>query len=310
MVTNALNPETLLEGLNQVFYDTLNQKTPPNYATLEQIFNTEKSSKAQEFDLEMKSVGEFQERGELEDIPEDFVSEKYKTTYTHAEFDNSVPVSKKYLDDGLYPQVKQFTRELAIAAKHTQYKTAFSVFNNGFSSSYLGADSKSLFADDHPRDFGGTLDNKLTDKLDESALEEAIQKLSEQLSHSGILIPNIPNILLVPSKLYPRAVKLTEAELVPLSSNNEPNVFSAKYNIKVLQSPYLGTALGGNDDRWFLLSQNHFIKRFVRKPIETWVTPWDMSRKKVAYYNASYRESTGWSSPIGVVGSDGTTGAY
>lgn len=311
MLSSALNPETLLEGLNQVFFDTYGAKMPPAYATLEDIFNTEKSKKAQEFDLEMKGVGEFQERGELEDIPEDFISEKYKTTYTHVEFDNSVPVSKRYMDDELYGIVKNATRELAIAAKHTQYKTAFSVLNNGFSSSFVGADGKSLFANDHARDYGTDLDNLLTDKLgSEDILDEAIQMLAEQNAHSGILIPNVPKLLLVSPKNFSRAVKLADAKLEPFTNNNAPNIFSSKYNIVVKQSPYLATSQGGNDDAWFLFSEMHYLKRFVRETLSTWVTPWDQSRKKVAYYNASYRESTGWSSPIGLVGSPGTTGSY
>lgn len=311
MLSSALNPETLLEGLNEVFFDTYGKKMPPAYATLEDIFKTENSSKAQEFDLEMKGVGEFPERGELEDINEDFVSEKYKTTYTHAEFDNSVPVSKRYMDDNLYGIVKNLVTELAIAAKHTQYKTAFSVLNNGFSTSFLGADGQPLFDTDHPRDYGTDLSNKLTDKLSsEAVLDEAIQMLAEQNSHSGTLIPNVPKTLLVAPKNFARAVKLTEAKLEPFSNNNAPNIFSSKYNITVKQSPYLATSQGGNDDAWFLFSEMHYLKRFVREALNTWVTPWDQSRKKVAYYNAAYRESSGWSSPIGVIGSPGTTGSY
>lgn len=309
--TNALNPETLLEGLNQVFFDTFGAKNPPNVATLEDIFKTEKSKKAQEFDLEMKGIGEFQTRGELEDMPEDFISEKYKTTYTAVEWSNSLPVSKWYIDDELYGIVRDATSDMARAARHTQYKQCFSVLNNGFSSSFLGADGKPLFDNNHPRDYGTDLDNKLTDKLSsEDVLDEAIQMLIEQNAHSGVLIPNTPKILLVAPKNFSRAVKLTEAELEPFTNNNAPNVFSAKYNIMVKQSPYLATSQGGNDDAWFLFSETNYLKRFIREPLNTWMTPWDQSRKKVAYYNASYRESCGWSSPIGMVGSPGTTGSY
>ncbi len=311
MLSSALNPETLLEGLNEVFFDTFGSKLPPAYASLEDIFKTESSKKAQEFDLEMKGVGEFPERGELEDINEDFISEKYKTTYTHAEFANGVPVSKRYLDDNLYGIVKNAVTQLAIAAKHTQYKNAFSVLNNGFSSSFVGADGQPLFDTDHPRDYGTDLSNKLTSKLNgEDILDEAIQMLTEQNAHSGILIPNIPKILLVAPKNFSRAVKLTEAELEPFTNNNAPNVFSSKYNIMVKQSPYLATSQGGNDDAWFLLSEMLYLKRFVREGVSTRYTPWEQSRKNVGYYDASYRESTGWSSPIGIIGSDGTTGTY
>ena len=134
--------------------------------------------------------------------------------------------------------------------------------------------------------------------------------LGEQRGHAGTSVPNMPDTLLVTPFLYPLAVTLTEAKLIPGSANNDPNVFSVKYGIKVKQSPYLGTAFGGNDHYFFLLGKRNKIKKFTRRDIMTWVTPWSQSRKMHTYYNAYFRNSYGWSSPIGIIGSNGTTGSY
>lgn len=309
-ISNQLMTETIEEGLNEVFFDEFNMEVPPDYAKLEDIFKIEKSKKRAEYDLDMKGTGRFLSKGESEDIYEDNIKEKYKTTYVHTTYADSVPITKEYLEDELYNIIKDMVEDLGNSARETQYFNSFSVFRNAFSSSYLGADGKSLCADDHPRDYGTVLDNKFTDKFTTTVLDQMIVKLIEQASHAGKVVSNIPAVLLVPPARYTSAVQITEAKLVPGSNNNDPNVFSSKYGIMVKQSPYLGASQGGSDDAVFLLSKKHKVKRFVRVPIETWMTPWDKSRKTVTYYNARFRESAGWSSPLGVVGTDGTTGSY
>jgi len=309
-VSNALMTETIELGLNEVFYDNYNMVLPPMYAKLSDIFMEESSKKRAEYDLEMRGVGRFRTKGEEEDIFEDFIKEKYKTTFVHVTYADSVPVTKEYIEDELYNIVKTLVGELGDSARDTQYFNAFSVFRNAFSSSYLGADSKPLCATDHPRDWGGTLNNKMTDKLSSQTLDEMIVRMAEQTSHAGKLITNVPATLLVPPARFKQAVELTEAELQAGTANNDPNIFSAKYNIAVKMSPYIGAAMGGSDDAFFLLAKRHKVKRFIRVPTQTWMTPWDLSRKTVTYYNARYRESVGWSAPIGIIGSDGTTGSY
>lgn len=296
-------------GLNEVFYDTYNPQTSPDTATVESVFKVEKSKKHDEFDLEMQGVGRYPAKGEEADINEDTIKEKYKTTYTHVAYSNSVPISYEYTDDDLYGIVKDDVGDLGMAGRDTDYFNAFGVYRNAFSGSYLGADGKALCATDHPRG-ASTLNNLVTSKLSGPTLDAMIKALAEQKSMAGTMVPNMPDTLLVTPFLYPLAVRLTEAKLIPGSNNNDPNVFSVKYGIKVKQSPYLGTAGGGNDHYFFLLGTRHKIKKFVRKDVMTWLTPWNQSRKMFTYYNAYFRNSYGWSSPIGIVGSNGTTGSY
>lgn len=309
-ISNQLMTETIELGLNEVFFDEFNTEVSPDYAKIEDIFKVEKSKKRAEYDLDIRGTGRFKTKGESEDIYEDMVKEKYKTTYVHVTFADSVPVTKEYIEDELYNIIRDMVADMGDSARETQYFNSFSIFRNAFNAAYLGADGKSLCADDHARDFGGTLDNKETTKLSATTLDSMITKLAEQTAHSGKVVTNIPNILLVPPKRYTQAVQLTDAKLVPGSNNNEPNVFSTKFGVQVKQTPYIGASQGGSDDAVFLLAKKHKIKRFVRVPVETWMTPWNNSRKTVTYYNARFRESIGWSSPLGVVGTDGTTGSY
>jgi hypothetical protein len=309
-INTSMMLETIEEGLNEVFYDSFQPETLPDYAKIEDIFKTGSSKKHSEYDLENKGVGRYKTKDEEEDINEDNIKEKYKTTFTHVAYSNSVPISFEYMEDDLYNIVKDDVGDLGMAGRDTDYNNAFSIFRNAFSASYLGADGKALCATDHPRDFGTNLGNLVTGKLSASVLQDMIKRLSEQRTHAGTFSPNMPDTLLVTPYLYPLAVQLTEAKLIPGSANNDPNVFSAKYGIKVKQSPYLGTVAGGSDHYFFLLGKRHKIKKFTRKDIMTWMTPWQQSRKMHTYYNAYFRNSYGWSSPIGIIGSNGTTGSY
>lgn len=309
-INTSMMLETIEEGLNEVFFDSYQPETLPDYAKIEDIFKVGNSKKHSEYDLENKGVGRFPVKGEEADVYEDDIKEKYKTTYTHVAYANSVPVSFEYMDDDLYNIVKDDIGDLGMAGRDTDYNNAFSIFRNGFSSSYLGADGQPLFDTDHPRDFGSNLNNKLTAKLDTASLEAAIKMLAEQRTHAGTFVPNLPETLLVTPYLYPLAVRLTEAKLIPGSSNNDPNVFSAKYGIKVKQSPYVGSVAGGSDHYWFVIGKRHKIKKFIRRELMTWMTPWQQDRRMHSYYNAYFRNSYGWSAPTGVIGSDGTTGSY
>ena len=305
-----LTPEILEEGLNEVFFDTYSPEKPPEFAEIGDIFKEETSNKHQEYDLEMRGVGRFTEKGEEEDIPEDEIAEEFKTTYSHVTYSNSLPVSLELLEDELYGQIKEAVGDMGMAARDTQHFKAFSIFRNAFDANFAGADGKPLVAADHPRELGGTLDNLLTAKLSPKSIQQAIYRMHEQKSLSGRLVPNNPKCLLVAPKNFKRAVEYTDAELVPGTANNGPNVFSTKYNISVKMSPYIGSSQGGDDDYWFLLGERHKVKRFIRKPLMTWVNDWKISRKTKTYYNARYRDSYGFSSPIGVMGSTGVDGSY
>ena len=302
--------ETILEGLNEVFYDTFSPEMAPDTAKIEDVFKVEKSKKHDEFDLENQGVSRFTVKGEDSDLDEDTIKEKYKTQYTHVAYNKSVAVSYEYMEDDLYNIVKDDIGDLGMAGRDTDFFNAFSIYRNAFSSSFLGADGKSLCATDHPRGISGTMSNKFTAKLSGAILEEMIKALIEQKSLAGLSVPNLPDTLLVTPFLYPLAVRLTEAKLIPGSNNNDPNVFSVKYGIKVKQSVYIGAAQGGSDHSFFLLGARHKIKKYTRAPMMTWLTPWENSRKMHTYYNAYFRNSYGWSSPLGIVGSDGTTGSY
>jgi hypothetical protein len=298
----ALAPETIEEGLNEVFFQGMAAGTTPGMAMLSDVFNEFNSSKNNEDDLSLASVGEFEEKGEVSNIPEDYEAEKYKTTYVHSEFSNSIPVSFAALDDQLYGVIRDRVGRLGRAARHTQMNKGFSVLRNANSASFVGADGVPLISASHPTD-SGTQSNVISSDLSLGALETAIQMLTEQTDYRGLLVTQAPSTLVVSSARFALATKLLETEKEPGTANNTINFVSKVFpGIKVVHTPYIGAKFGGDDDNWFLLSNDTKLKRFIRRPLMTWMTDYTLTRNMQSFYNAYYRESVGWSDYIGVIG--------
>lgn len=116
---------------------------------------------------------------------------------------------------------------------------------------------------------------------------------------------NVPNILLVPSALFKKAIELTESALIANTADNALNVYRSAYGITVYTSPYLDATAGGSDTAWFLLSKNHSVSRLIRQGIQTALRDWSMSNNRTYLYQANFREEVFVPDYVGVVGSTG-----
>lgn len=189
----------------------------------------------------------------------------------------------------------------------TRERKGMELFRKAFTAGTTYGDGATLCADSHTLLSGDTQDNKLTAALSVTSLESAIIALSEQKGQDGVIEGRAPRVLLVPSALYKDAVEITDSELVSDSADNALNVYSAKYGITVLQSPFLGTAVSdGSNTAWFLLGDMHGLERHVREELNTVLVPWQQSRSHQFAYTGRYREVFSVASHIGLVGSDGT----
>lgn len=305
----SLHPELIEEGLNDVFFDTFEKKMPPQMAQIEDVFMMEAANKHNMYDIDLADGGQFQVKGEVSNPMSVKIKEKYKTTYTAATFAQDYELSKEWFDDDLYSVIKDIPKLLARNARSTREKVAFQILREGFTVA-AGADGKTLYANDHPRDNGGTLDNLITAALTEVSLNTLIIQLMEQKSHSGTFVSQQPALLLVPPALFKTACEITEAEMRSATSDNDPNIYSSKYGITVKQARELGantTGSTGSDTAWFLFADEHKVKGFTREAINTHFKDWKQHRNHNYLYGARYREVYGYSSPVGTAASTGTT---
>lgn len=200
--------------------------------------------------------------------------------------------------------------DLAQMARVSQDQNAFKIWRGAFTTT-LTADGVSLVNSAHPLIGGGTLSNVIavgaggTNALADDTLKNAVVSLRQQKNQAGVIMGNTPSILLVPSLLYELAVQLTESVLMAGTGNNNLNVWSSKYGIKVLTSPYLDLVAGGSDTAWFLLSRNHRVTRLIRQGIQTNLRDWSYSNNRTYFYQANFREEVKVADYVGVVGGVG-----
>lgn len=276
------------------------------HATDPVVFNQDSTDRAAVITEQYMGAGYFQERPELGDVSQGTVRVGNQKTSSVLNFSKAVDISKNLFDDDQHAVVQKMIRDLGRLARATQDKNAFNEYNLGFTTATTN-DGVALFSNSHVSLSGGTIDNLETGTLTEANLETAINSLIDQKTQDGTLGGHAPACLLVPTALFKEAMIITKSELRSATANNDLNYYSQVYpGLQVKFSPFLGSSFGGSDTAWFLLSRNHGVYRFVRKALETSMTPWEYQRNNNYVYKAEYREVVDAVTFEGIVGSSGT----
>ena len=181
---------------------------------------------------------------------------------------------------------------MANRAQQTMNNNAFAVYR-GAATTTLTADGVTFANIAHPLLSGGTASNYITgalSALSNAALNNAIVSLRQQKDQGGVIMGNVPAVLLVPTPLFQLATQLTQSVLVGDASTNAINVWRSAMGITVWTSPFLDAVAGGSDIQWFLLASTHQVTRVVRQGIQTALTDWSYSTNRTYKYQANYRE--------------------
>lgn len=305
---SALSPNVVKTALDKVFFMNFQPTNRPDYGSVLDplIYNQFSSDRSAEIIEEMKGGGYWDQKAETQNVPTGESRTGNQVTFTHTTFAKGEDIPKEYFDDDQHATVQKAIRLMALNGRQTREKNGMLTFVRAQNASYTGGDGATLESDTHTLLDGTTQDNKRTATLSGTSLHDAIKALGEQKSQDGVIMGILPKVLLVPGALYKTAVELTEARLEPLTAENQPNVTSSKYGVVIKQSPFLGLAAGGSDTAWHLLGEMHGLERYEREGISTNLNGWQDSRSDQYFYKARFRESTGWSSHIGVIGSDGS----
>lgn len=205
----------LLPGLNAVFgieYTDVDNE----HASL---FDVENSDRAFEEEVLFTGFGSAPVKGEGAAVQYDDAQEGYTARYTHETISLAFAVTEEAMEDNLYDTfAKLRARGLARAMANTKQVKAADVFNNGFSSSYLGGDGVALFSAAHPTVGSGNQSNTLgaTD-LSEASLETALITIAKAKDDRGILIGLQAESLHIPPDLAFTADQILNSTLSTLS---------------------------------------------------------------------------------------------
>lgn len=308
-LTSKLLPNTIKTALDEVFFQTFDGESSPGWinATNSDVFNQETMDSGAEIMEVFRSTGLWDERMEEQNVKSSVPGMGNPITFIPTNYADSINISKNYFDDHKFSIVSRMMTGFANMARKTREINAFSVFNNAFTTTVTG-DGSALIADSRTRLDGGTVDNKLTAALSETALNDAIIALANQVDHNGVIMGNVPRTLLVPIQLFKLASEILGAELHSTNASsdssstfNDYNVFSSKYGINLVTSPFLT-----DPNAWFLLASNHGVMRFVRQDVVTDMIPYQYQTNNVYVYKGEYRETLGAVDYAGIVGSDGS----
>jgi len=308
-ISRAQLLKELLPGLNALFgmeYARYGEEH-------KEIYETESSERSCEEETKLAGFGAAPVKNEGSAIAYDNAQEAFTARYTHETIALGFSITEEAVEDNLYDSLSaRYTKALARAMAFTKQVKAASVLNNGFSGSYLGGDGVSLFGVNsssarvgHPLVGGGQNYNSPTVGVDlnETSLENATIQIAAWTDERGLLIAAKPVKLVVPPALMFSSKRLLDTELRVATADNDINALKQ-----------MGTISGGycvnhfltDPNAWFLTTDvPNGLKHFERMALDTKMDG-DFDTGNVRY-KARERYSFGWSDPLGMWGSSGST---
>lgn len=306
MFTSAQNMALVRTELDALFYQKFQYAQFPGHATAEtsDIFKPVQVSGAEYFEEVFKGASLAKITGESQVVGLSTPKIDYKKTITIKDFTDSVELTKNLFDDGKFNVYSEMIADLASKARRTRDINAFRVFRNAFTTE-LTADGQPFVSAAHPLIGGGTQSNLLTGPLNTVNWNLAVVSLMQQRDHAGVIMSQLPKLLLVPPALWETATQILDSELQADTANNNINVWRSAMGVMVMTSVDISAAAGGSDTAWFVLSENHSVKRYIRQGVETSMREWGQSNNRTYLYQYNFREEVSVIDHIGVAGSTG-----
>ena len=301
-ISRAQLLKELLPGLNALFgleYARYGEEH-------KEIFETETSERSFEEETKLSGFSAAPVKNEGSAIAYDNGQEVFTARYTHETIALGFSLTEEAIEDNLYDSLSaRYTKALARAMSYTKQTKAAAILNNGFNTSYAGGDGQPLFSASHPLVSGGTNANTPSTQVDlnETSLEAAVIQIAGWTDERGLLIAAKPRKLVVPPSLMFVATRLLETELRVGTSDNDINAIK---NNGSIPEGYTVNHFLTDTNGWFLTTDvPNGLKHFVRTPLSTGMDG-DFDTGNVRYKSRE-RYSFGWSDPLGMWGSSGSS---
>lgn len=278
------------------------------------LYKTENSDRAFEEEVLFTGFGTAPTKSEGAGVQYDSAQESYVARYTNETIALAFSVTEEAMEDNLYDTFAKLRASgLARAMANTKQVKAADVFNNGFSSSYLGGDGVALFSASHPTVGDGSQSNTFgaTD-LSESALESALIQISKAKDDRGILIGARAVSLHIPSDLVFTADQILHSTLSTTTATNSTtgvtnvNDINSIRNQGLVPKGFFVNRRFTDTNSWFIKTDvPNGTKMFIRVPLQTKMEP-DFDTGNLRY-KARERYSFGWSDWRGFYGASGSS---
>jgi hypothetical protein len=301
-ISRAQLLKELVPGLNALYGLEYKQYAEEH----KEIFETETSERSFEEEVKLSGFSAAPVKNEGSAMAYDNAQEAFTSRYNHETIALGFSLTEEAIEDNLYDSLgSRYTKALARAMAYTKQIKAASILNNGFSSSFPGGDGVSLFNANHPLVSGGVNSNVpgVAVDLNETSLEAAIIQISQWTDERGLLIAAKARKLVVPTQLQFVATRLLQTELRTATADNDIN---AVKSMGAVPEGYTVNHYLTDPNAWFIKTDvPNGLKHFVRTPMSTGMDG-DFDTGNVRY-KARERYSFGWSDPLSIWGSSGST---
>jgi hypothetical protein len=301
-ISRAQLLKELLPGLNALFgleYARYGEEH-------KEIYETEASERSFEEETKLAGFGAAPVKNEGSAIAYDNAQEAFTARYNHETIALGFSITEEAVEDNLYDSLSaRYTKALARAMAYTKQVKAAATLNNAFSSAYVGGDGVSMISTAHPLVSGGTNSNRpaTAADLNETSLENAVIQIAAWTDERGLLIAAQPTKLVIPPALQFTATRLLETNLRVGTADNDINAL--KNNGSIPQGYCINHFLT-DTNAWFLMTDvPNGLKHFERAALTNSMDG-DFDTGNVRYKSRE-RYSFGWSDPLGIFGSPGST---
>jgi hypothetical protein len=301
-ISRAQLLKELLPGLNALFgmeYARYGEEH-------KEIYETETSERSFEEETKLSGFSAAPVKNEGSAIAYDNAQEAWTTRYNHETIALGFSITEEAIEDNLYDSLSaRYTKGLARAMAYTKQVKSAATLNNGFSASYAGGDGVALFSTAHPLVNGGTNSNRPSTAADlnETSLENAVIQIAAWTDERGLLIAAKPKKLIVPPALQFVATRLLETNLRVGTTDNDINAL--KNNGSIPEGYTINHYLTDTNGWYLTTDVPNGLKHFVRSPLANSMDG-DFDTGNVRY-KARERYSFGWSDPLGMYGSPGSS---
>ena len=308
-ISRAQLLKELLPGLNALFgmeYARYGEEH-------KEIYETEKSERSFEEETKLAGFNAAPVKNEGSAIAYDNAQEAFTARYTHETIALGFSITEEAIEDNLYDSLSaRYTKALARAMAYTKQVKAAAVINNGFNGAFAGGDGVSLFGNNssgtrvgHPLVGGGVNFNSPTTGVDlnETSLENAVIQIAAWTDERGLLIAAKPRKMVIPPALMFTAKRLLDTELRVATADNDINAIK---QMGAIPEGYTVNHFLTDPNGWYLCTDvPNGMKHFERMPLANSMDG-DFDTGNVRY-KARERYSFGWSDPLGMWGSSGST---
>ena len=301
-ISRAQLLKELLPGLNALFgleYARYGEEH-------KEIYEVESSERSFEEETKLSGFSAAPVKNEGSAIAYDNAQEAFTARYNHETIALGFSITEEAVEDNLYDSLSaRYTKALARAMAYTKQVKAATILNNAFSATAVYGDGVSLCSTAHPLVSGGTNSNRPTTgaDLNETSLENAVIQIAAWTDERGLLIAAKPKKLVIPPALMFVATRLLETSLRVGTTDNDINALK---NNGSIPEGYTVNHYLTDTNAWFLMTDvPNGLKHFVRTPLSNSMDG-DFDTGNVRYKSRE-RYSFGWSDPLGMFGSPGSS---